>query len=61
MNAGSPFIASAQPSELVQPCQGSLHYPPMDAQATPVLGVRRLARTGSIPSDRNACRWGSES
>ena len=38
MSVGSPFIANPQPSELVQPCQGSLHYPPMDAQATPVLG-----------------------
>jgi hypothetical protein len=38
MNVGSPFIANPQPSELVQSCQGSLHHPPMDAQATPVLG-----------------------
>ncbi len=37
MNVGSPFIASPQPSELVQPCEGSLHYPPMDAAATPLL------------------------
>ena len=38
MNVGSPLIANAQPAELVQPCQGSLHHPPMDAEATPVLG-----------------------
>ena len=38
MNVGAPLVANAQPSELVQPCQGSLHHPPMDAQATPVLG-----------------------
>ncbi len=38
MNVGSPLVANAQPSELVQPCQGSLHHPPMDAEATPVLG-----------------------
>ncbi len=38
MNVGSPLVANSQPSELVQPCQGSLHHPPMDAEATPVLG-----------------------
>ncbi len=38
MNVGSPLVANAQPSELVQPGHGSLHYPPMDSEATPVLG-----------------------
>ena len=38
MNVGSPLIANAQPAELVQPSQGSLHHPPMDAEATPALG-----------------------
>ena len=38
MNVGPPLIANAQPPELVQPCQGSLYHPPMDAEATPVLG-----------------------
>ncbi len=38
MNVGSPLVANSQPSELVQPCQGSLHHPPIETQATPVLG-----------------------
>ena len=38
MNVGSSLIANPQSAELVQPSQSSLHHPPVDAQAAPVLG-----------------------
>jgi hypothetical protein len=37
MNVGSSFITNPQPAKLVEPGQGSLHYPPIDAQPTPML------------------------
>ena len=37
MNIGTPLITNPQPAELVQPGQGSLHHPPIDAQATAML------------------------
>ena len=38
MNVGPALIADAQPTELVQPGQGPLHHPPVDAQPTAVGG-----------------------
>src|SRR5918992_2111570 len=38
MNVRSPLIANPQPAELMQPGQGPLHYPAIDAQAAPVPG-----------------------
>ena len=37
MDVCPSLIANAQPAKLVQPCQGTLHYPPMDAQPTSML------------------------
>ena len=37
MNVWAPFIANAQSAKLVQPCQGTLYYPPMDAQPAAML------------------------
>jgi hypothetical protein len=38
MNVGPPLVADPQPAELVQPAQGSLHYPPIDTQPPPMPG-----------------------
>jgi len=38
MDVRPALIADAQPTELVQPGQGPLHHPPMDAEATAVGG-----------------------
>ena len=39
MNVSPFFIANAQPPELIEPCEGSLHNPAPSAQSTAVLGV----------------------
>jgi hypothetical protein len=53
MNVGPPLVADPQPAELVQPGQGSLHYPPIDTQPPPCW-VNRWARTGPIPNNHSA-------
>ena len=39
MNVGAFFVANSQPSELVQPSEGSLHHPAPSPQSTAMFGV----------------------
>ena len=39
MYVGPPFVANAQSSELIQPCEGPLHYPSPLPQPAAMVGV----------------------
>ena len=39
MNVSPPFVANAQSSELIQPCEGPFHDPAPSTQPAAVFGV----------------------
>ena len=39
MCVGPPFVPDTQPTELIQPSEGSFYNPPPATQSAPVVGV----------------------
>ena len=57
MNIRPPFVANAQPPELIQPSEGPFHDPSPSAQPTAMFGVALRKKRDDAPLTQTLADW----